>query len=258
MLWPVDLPLAPVLRSIDSAGTLIPLFADFTAVGSEEVPRGAGLRPPLKRLVRFSRKPLSQRCLIEGSRKEPARSICPPVSGPSSLPPDWASERVSSGHDVRVFHSTNLSASWTLLTPSPSRTDHLCQPTSPAHPAAARAVTRLSPGLKYYSVVRLLAAHPFPLRLSTYRVGYPGATRKHDEPSWGHVQIFRTVPLANTLVRRVGKNAFAAIVPARPCPVFGRPIRHGVAPSTTARYFSASPSDSTSRWTPCPPVVSRQ
>ena len=199
-------------------------FPDLTGVGSEEAPRGAGLRPPLKRLVRFSRKPLSQRCLIEGSRKEPARSICPPVSGPSSLPPDWASERVSSGHDVRVFHSTNLSASWTLLTPSPSRTDHLCQPTSPAHPAAARAVTRLSPGLKYYSVVRLLAVHPFPLRLSAYRGRYPGANREHDEPSWGHVQIFRTVPLANTLVRRVGKNAFAAIVPARPCPVFGRPI----------------------------------
>ena len=67
-----------------------------------------------------------------------------------------------------------------------------------------------------------------------------------------------SVPLANTLVRQVGKNAFAVIQPARPCPVFGRPIRHGVAPSTTARYFSASPSDSTSRWTPCPPVVSRQ
>jgi hypothetical protein len=27
----------------------------------------------------------------------------------------------------------------------------------------------------------------------------------------------------------------------------------GIAPSITARYFSASPSDSTSRWTPCPP-----
>jgi hypothetical protein len=52
--------------------------------------------------------------------------------------------------------------------------------------------------------------------------------------------------------------AFAAIVPARPCPVFGRPVHHGVASSITARYFSASPSDSTSRWTPCPPVVSRQ
>ena len=169
-----------------------------------------------------------------------------------------SSEQVSSGHDVRVFHSRNLSASWPLLTHSPSRTDHLCQPTSPAHPAAARAVTRLSPGLKYYSVVRLLAAHPFPLRLSAYRVRYPGATREHDEPSWGHVQIFRTVPLANTLVRRVGKNAFAAIVPARPCPVFGRPIHHRAAPSITARYFSASPSDSTSRWTPCPPVAFRQ
>jgi len=54
------------------------------------------------------------------------------------------------------------------------------------------------------------------------------------------------------------RNAFAAIVPARPCPAFGRPVHHGVASSITARYFSASPSDSTSRWTPCPPVVSRQ
>ena len=69
-----------------------------------------------------------------------------------------------------------------------------------------------------------------PTSLSAYRVGCPGATRKHDEPSWGHVQIFRTVPLANTLVRRVGKNAFAVIVPARPCPVFGRPIHHWGSP----------------------------
>jgi hypothetical protein len=33
---------------------------------------------------------------------------------------------------------------------------------------------------------------------------------------------------------------------------------NGVAPSITARYFSSCPSDSTSRWTPCPPVVLRQ
>jgi hypothetical protein len=72
--------------------------------------------------------------------------------------------------------------------------------------------------------------HHFPLRLSTYRVAYPGAIREHDEPSWGHVQIFRTVPSANTLVRRVGKNAFAAIVPARPCPVFGRPVHRWGSP----------------------------
>ena len=136
--------------------------------------------------------------------------------------------------------------------------NHLCQPPSPTHPVAACAITWFSPGFRYYSAVRRLAAPHFPLRLSTYRVAYPGANREHDEPSWGHVQIFRTVPPAHTLVRRVGKNAFAAIVPAQPCPVFGRPVRHGVAPSTTARYFSSSPSDSTSRWTPCPPVVFRQ
>ena len=46
----------------------------FDGVGSEEAPVGACLRPPLKRLVQFSRKPLSQRCLIEGSRKESERS----------------------------------------------------------------------------------------------------------------------------------------------------------------------------------------
>ena len=32
----------------------------------------------------------------------------------------------------------------------------------------------------------------------------------------------------------------------------------GVTPSITARYFSASPSDSTSRWTPCPPKYSKR
>jgi hypothetical protein len=42
--------------------------------------------------------------------------------------------------------------------------------------------------------------------------------------------IFGTVPSANTLVRWVNENAFAPIVRARPCPTFGRPVRHGVAP----------------------------
>ena len=125
-------------------------------------------------------------------------------------------------------------------------------------PTAGLPVTWLSPGLKYYSAVRPLTRHRFPFHLAAYRGAYPGAIREPHEVSWGHAQIFRTVPPAHTLVRRVGKNAFAAIVPARPCPVFGRPVRHGVAPSTTARYFSSSPSDSTSRWTPCPPVVFRQ
>jgi hypothetical protein len=34
-----------------------------------------------------------------------------------------------------------------------------------------------------------------------YRVAYLDATREPNEPTWGHVQIFRTVPSANTLVR---------------------------------------------------------
>ena len=94
-----------------------------------------------------------------------------------------------------------------------------------------------------------------PISLWAYRVTYPGATREPGESSWGHALIFRTVPSANTLIRWVDENAFASIVQARPCPTFGRPVHHGVAPSITARYFSANLSDSTSRWTPCPPVV---
>ena len=65
--------------------------------------------------------------------------------------------------------------------------------------------------------------------------------------------FFRTVPSANTLVRWVNENAFVFIVQTRPCPTFGRPVYPEVAFSITARYFSSCPSDSTSRWTPCPP-----
>ena len=63
-----------------------------------------------------------------------------------------------------------------------------------------------------------------------YRVASLGATREPVESSWGYVLVFGTVPSANTLVRWVNENAFAPIVRARPCPTFGRPVRHGVAP----------------------------
>ena len=59
-----------------------------------------------------------------------------------------------------------------------------------------------------------------------YRVTSPGATREPIEFSWGHVLVFGTVPSANTLVRWVNENAFAPRVRARPCPTFGRPVRH--------------------------------
>ncbi len=44
------------------------------------------------------------------------------------------------------------------------------------------------------------------------------------EVSVSHVLVFRAMPPANTLVRRVNWNAFAPVVQARPCPVFGRPV----------------------------------
>ena len=93
----------------------------------------------------------------------------------------------------------------------------------------------------------------FHFAVRTYRSAYLGASRGPCEASWGHVWFFRTVPSAHTLMRWVDGNAFAPIVRARPCPIFGRPVHHGIAPSITARYCSSYPSDSTSRWTPCPP-----
>ena len=55
------------------------------------------------------------------------------------------------------------------------------------------------------------------------------------------------------------ENAFASIVQARPCPIFGRPVRNSGNPYFTAAwYFSSSPSDSTSQWTPCPLMPEHQ
>ena len=45
-----------------------PALPGVSSVGSEEAPHGADLRPPHKRLVRFSRMRLSQRCPINASR----------------------------------------------------------------------------------------------------------------------------------------------------------------------------------------------
>jgi hypothetical protein len=127
-------------------------------------------------------------------------------------------------------------------------TNYPCQPPSPAHSAVP-----IHRDHTAFTVLMVLFGCPttqmasFPTSLSAYRVTYPGAIQEPRESSWGHTLIFRTVPSANTLVRWVDENAFATIVQARPCPTFGRPVHHGMAPSITARYFSASPSDPTSR-----------
>src|SRR5208283_3702323 len=70
---------------------------------------------------------------------------------------------------------------------------------------------------------------PLPTSLSLIGL-LPSVARGFQESSWGHAQIFRTVPSANTLVRWVNENAFAPVVRARPCPTFGRPVRPCVRP----------------------------
>jgi hypothetical protein len=60
--------------------------------------------------------------------------------------------------------------------------------------------------------------------------------------------FFRTVPSANTLVRRVNESAFASVVQARPCPAFGRPVHlrgrpHRLQPGTSPHALRIPPRD---------------
>ena len=130
------------------------------------------------------------------------------------LPAGLTSEQVPRAMMFARRAARNLSASWSLSIPL---NQPPLQPT-PRH-TRRRVRGRLSRVLKY-SVVRLLAASSAGIVLPRC---HPGTRRA------------LTVPLA-ALVRRV----FAAIVPAPPCPSLAA-IHHGVAPSITARYFSARP-----------------
>src|SRR5262249_20521785 len=74
------------------------------------------------------------------------------------------------------------------------------------------------------------------------------------EISWGHDMFFRSVPAAHTLVRGVdGKRLHRHSADSTLPPLWPTGSSSGWLPSIPARSFSASPSDSTSRWTPCPP-----
>ena len=84
---------------------------------------------------------------------------------PSSGPSGSASRQVSSVADVGVFHSWNCPPQ----RPCSSHRPVWSRPSSPAafpNPLGCRplTVTRLSPRFRYYSAVRLLDEHPFPLR----------------------------------------------------------------------------------------------
>ena len=66
--------------------------------------------------------------------------------------------------------------------------------------------------------------------------------------------LFRSVPPAHTLVRGVdGSRLRRHTADSTWPPLWPTGSSSGWPPSITARSFSSSPSDSTSRWTPCPP-----
>ena len=105
----------------------------LNTVGSEEArPAGAGLRPPLKRYVRFSRIPLSRRRLrvmrTDGGIKEwnppPARRVQPVGKSPRSLM--LGSFTHGTVHLSALAHLTVLSGP-----------DRLRRPPSPTHSVAA-------------------------------------------------------------------------------------------------------------------------
>ena len=106
-----------------------------------------------------------------------------------------------------LFHSTTFAG----RLPQPTRL-----------PLARSRSFRLASGtIRPSDYSRSFASH-FTSRLIGSLIAMP--LRKPHESSWSHAQIFRTVPSANTLVRWVDENAFASIVQARPCPIFGRPV----------------------------------
>jgi hypothetical protein len=108
-------------------------------------------------------------------------------------------------------------------------------------------------GRTAFTALEVLLSRPTtpgtPLPTSLALIGsLPSAARGSQEPSWGHAQIFRTVPSANTLVRWVNENAFAPILRARPCPTFGRPVRpwgspHRLRPGTSPHTLRIPPRD---------------
>ena len=73
--------LLPGSKPVKAAPSLQSRYRTFPAVGSEEAPRRAGLRPPLKRLVQSSRKPLSRWCLREALGKVPVPLFAPSRAG---------------------------------------------------------------------------------------------------------------------------------------------------------------------------------
>ena len=162
---------------------------------------------------------------------------------------------VSSDDDVRVFRSTaNCSTSTPFLVWG-SGSSFLSSPAAFPDPLESprprsRGFRRASGTMQRSDDWQRIASH----FACAYRVAYPHTTG--DAVSPPGVTPCSSAPCRPHTPWSEGRmdHAFVAILPTRPNPLFGRPVHQlGSPPSITARSFSASPSDSTSRWTPCPP-----
>jgi len=131
--------------------------------------------------------------------------LCPPMSEPSSLRSDSTSPQVSSDDDSGSFTKELVHASSLLISLLAVSTI-----LPAAFPSPLRC--RLRGHVIFHQLRVLLAVDHSPGFASHFARAYRYLSRAIQEPcefSWGHAQIFRTVPSANTLVRWVNENAFA-------------------------------------------------
>ena len=99
-----------------------------------------------------------------------------------------------------------------------------------------------------------LIAQPSPPALRP-RPRHEHLHRERNEISPGQTLLCPSVPPAHTLSRSTLRRYFLRLKAASSDQrAHGRPVRLALA-SATARRFDASPSDSISRWTPCPPRI---
>ena len=103
-------------------------------VGSEEAPLGAGLRPPLKRPVRFSRKPLSQRCRTRVQGRNQRDQAYKPVFddklalrqvSPPTVAPSLVTMRPDAPHDPAVKLKEEPADMGLTIVPTPTSNDRV-------------------------------------------------------------------------------------------------------------------------------------
>ena len=163
-------PLASVRRSGSKRGTCgsarpcarrIPLVQPRARLSS---PRVRFTKRVFASVMRARARTMSDGGIAKDLSGAPSAMDAPPpadLSGYNSR----RSRQVSSVADVGVFHSWNCPPQRPCSSHRPVRS----RPSSPAafpNPLGCRplTVTRLSPRFRYYSAVRLLDEHPFPLR----------------------------------------------------------------------------------------------